>query len=125
MSIKNALSNILEGNLDAMRQNFSASLTEKAVQKLEEKKIDIAKNYFGQVMEEVEELDEKTIDSKKSKKGTKWKVKVKNSDTEGSEVEVSQGKRVKDKGDYDRGAGAFFMKSGTYNSAKDMLTKRK
>lgn len=47
MSIKKALSNILEGNLDAMRQNFSATLTEKAVQKLEEKKIEIAKNYFG------------------------------------------------------------------------------
>jgi hypothetical protein len=51
MSIKNALSNILEGNLDAMRQNFSSSLTEKAVQKLEEKKVEIAQNYFGQVKE--------------------------------------------------------------------------
>jgi uncharacterized protein affecting Mg2+/Co2+ transport len=67
MSIKNALSNILEGNLDAMRQNFSFALTEKAVQKLEEKKINIAQNYFGQVMEEVEELDEKVIG--RSKKG--------------------------------------------------------
>ncbi len=47
MSIKNALSNIIEGNLDAMRQNFSSALTEKAVQKLEEKKISIAQNYFG------------------------------------------------------------------------------
>jgi hypothetical protein len=28
---------------------------------------------------------------------------------------------VKDKGDYDAGAGAFFMKKGTYGSAKDML----
>jgi hypothetical protein len=51
MSIKNALSNILEGNLDAMRQNFSSTLTEKAVQKLEEKKVEIAQNYFGQVKE--------------------------------------------------------------------------
>ena len=58
MSIKNALSNIIEGNLDAMRQNFSSALTEKAVQKLEEKKVEIAKNYFGQVMEEVEQVDE-------------------------------------------------------------------
>lgn len=125
MSIKQALNNILENNLDAMRQNFSAALTEKAVLKLEEKKIQIAQNYFGQMMEEVEELDEKTIASKKSSKGTKWKVKSKKSDEEGSEVEVRQGKRVKDKGDYDRGAGAFFMKSGTYKSADDMLKKRK
>lgn len=51
MSIKQALNNILEGNLDAMRQNLSSTLTEKAVQKLEEKKIDIAKNYFGQTKE--------------------------------------------------------------------------
>jgi hypothetical protein len=51
MSIKEAINNIMENNLDAMRQNFSAALTEKAVQKLEEKKIDIAKNYFGQVKE--------------------------------------------------------------------------
>ena len=60
MTIKNALYNILEGNLDEMRQNFSAALTTKAVEKLEERKIEIAKNYFGQMMEEVEELDEVT-----------------------------------------------------------------
>jgi hypothetical protein len=51
MSIDKALNNILEGKLDNMRENFSAALTEKAVQKLEEKKIEIAKNYFGQVKE--------------------------------------------------------------------------
>ena len=51
MSIKRALDNILEGNLDEMRQNFSSSLTTKAVEKLEERKIDIAKNYFGQTKE--------------------------------------------------------------------------
>ena len=67
MTIKNALNNILEGNLDSMRQNFSAALTTKAVEKLEERKIEIAKNYFGQIMEEVEELDEKVIG--RSKKG--------------------------------------------------------
>ena len=48
-SIKSALNSILENNLDSMRQNFSAAITEKAVQKLEERKIEIAKNYFGQV----------------------------------------------------------------------------
>jgi len=125
MSVNKALENILEGNLDAMRTHFSNALATKAVEKLEERKIDIAQSYFGQVMEEVEELDEKTIASKKSSKGTKWKVKSKNSDEKGSEVEVRQGKRVKDTGDYDRGARAFFMKSGTYENPKDMLRKRK
>lgn len=52
MSIKRALDSILEGNLDEMRQNFSSALTTKAVEKLEERKIEIAKNYFGQVQEE-------------------------------------------------------------------------
>jgi hypothetical protein len=58
MSIKKALGSILEGNLDEMRQNFSSALTTKAVEKLEERKIDIAKNYFGQMQEEVEQIDE-------------------------------------------------------------------
>lgn len=58
MSIKRALDSILEGNLDEMRQNFSSALTTKAVEKLEERKIDIAKNYFGQMQEEVEQVDE-------------------------------------------------------------------
>jgi hypothetical protein len=58
MSIKRALDNILEGNLDEMRQNFSSALTTKAVEKLEERKIEIAKNYFGQMQEEVEQIDE-------------------------------------------------------------------
>jgi hypothetical protein len=52
MSIKKALDSILEGNLDEMRQNFSSALTTKAVEKLEERKIEIAKNYFGQMQEE-------------------------------------------------------------------------
>ena len=47
MSIKKALDSILEGNLDEMRQNFSSALTTKAVEKLEERKIDIAQSYFG------------------------------------------------------------------------------
>lgn len=58
MSIKRALDSILEGNLDEMRQNFSSALTTKAVEKLEERKIEIAKNYFGQMQEEVEQIDE-------------------------------------------------------------------
>ena len=51
MSIDKALFNILEGNLDEMRQNFSSALTTKAVEKLEERKIEIAQNYFGKSKE--------------------------------------------------------------------------
>jgi hypothetical protein len=58
MSIKSALRDIMENNLDSMRQNFSAALSEKAVEKLEEKKIEIAQNYFGQMSEEAEQVDE-------------------------------------------------------------------
>jgi len=47
MSIENAIINILENNLDAMRANFSASLSEKAVQKLDERKKEIGQSYFG------------------------------------------------------------------------------
>ena len=157
MSINKAIENIFEGKLDEMRQNFSAAITSKAVEKLEERKIQIAENYFGLTESDLpitkqkkkvntymhktskkevravespgkdwekineEQLDEKTIASKKAKKGTKYKVKAKGSDSEGSYVELRQGKRVKDSGDYDRGARAFFMKKGTYGSAKDIL----
>lgn len=41
----------MEGNLDAMRTNFSNALSTKAVEKLEERKIEIAKSYFGQAKE--------------------------------------------------------------------------
>lgn len=48
MYIKEALNNILEKKLDLMKENFQAALTEKAVEKLEERKIQIAETYFGQ-----------------------------------------------------------------------------
>jgi hypothetical protein len=51
MSVNKALNNILEGKLDEMRTNFSNALSTKAVEKLEERKMDIAKNYFGQTKE--------------------------------------------------------------------------
>ena len=51
MTIKNALDNILDGKLDEMRQNFSSALTTKAVEKLEERKMEIAKSYFGKTKE--------------------------------------------------------------------------
>jgi len=58
MSINKALDNILEGRLDEMRENFSAALSTKAVEKLEERKIEIAQNYFGQVFESKDKVDE-------------------------------------------------------------------
>lgn len=73
MSIKKALSSVLEGNLDEMRAQFSNALSEKAVQKLEERKIEIAKNYFGQMQEEVEELDE-IADTKRGKEAVRLAV---------------------------------------------------
>ena len=51
MSIKRALTSILEGNIDEVRQIFSSAITTKAVEKLEERKIEIAKSYFGQTKE--------------------------------------------------------------------------
>jgi hypothetical protein len=47
-TIKKALNNILEGNLDEMRKNLSSALTEKAVVNLEERKIQVAQSYFAQ-----------------------------------------------------------------------------
>lgn len=47
MNIENAIINIMENNLDDMRANFSAALSEKAVQKLDERKQEMAKSYFG------------------------------------------------------------------------------
>lgn len=47
MSIKDGLQSILDNRLDAMRDAFSAALTAKAVEKLEERKVTIAQNYFG------------------------------------------------------------------------------
>lgn len=46
-NVKNAISSIVDGKLDEMRKNLGSALTEKAVKKLEEKKVAIAKSYFG------------------------------------------------------------------------------
>lgn len=48
MSIQEGINNILENKLEEMRQNFVTSLQEKVVTKLDERKQEIAKNYFGQ-----------------------------------------------------------------------------
>lgn len=47
MYIREAIQNILEQDLDLMRENLKIAITEKAVQSLEEKKVQIAENYFG------------------------------------------------------------------------------
>ena len=47
-TINEALENILENNLDAMRANFMAVLEEKAIERLDERKKEIAEDYFGQ-----------------------------------------------------------------------------
>ena len=47
MSVEKAIGNILERNLDDMRVNFSSALSEKAVMKMDQKKAEIGKTYFG------------------------------------------------------------------------------
>jgi hypothetical protein len=47
MSVKKAISYMMENNLDHMRDEMNKSLTEKAIEKIEERKIEIAQNYFG------------------------------------------------------------------------------
>ena len=46
--IHEAINNIVEDNLVAMKENFLAVLQEKSIEKLEERKKDIAAGYFGQ-----------------------------------------------------------------------------
>jgi hypothetical protein len=48
MAIQKAIEFVLENKLDKMREEFSNAITVKAVEKLEEKKIELAKSYFGQ-----------------------------------------------------------------------------
>jgi Fe-S cluster biosynthesis and repair protein YggX len=46
--IKEAILNVREKKLNEMKNNIRSALNGKAVQKLEERKIVIAKSYFGQ-----------------------------------------------------------------------------
>lgn len=48
MGIQEGINNVLENKLEEMRANFIAALQKKTVEKLDEKKTDIAKSYFGQ-----------------------------------------------------------------------------
>lgn len=45
--VTEGIRNVLDGNLEQMRQNFNQALAQKAVEKIEEKKLEIASNYFG------------------------------------------------------------------------------
>ena len=93
--------------------------------------------YFGEYLDEetIEEAsyrksakrqpDSREFASLKAKKGTKVKAYFSNdprdNPNDGSYVQVRQGKRVVDTGDYDSLANAFFTKSGVYDKAKDMI----
>lgn len=46
--IQRAIYNIVEKNLDAMRNNFNKVLSEKAMNKIDERKKDVANTYFDQ-----------------------------------------------------------------------------
>lgn len=46
-SIKEAIRCIHEGNLKEMKEHIEQTLSQKAVDKLEEKKLQIANSYFG------------------------------------------------------------------------------
>ena len=47
VKIKEALKNIQEKKFDLMRENFNTALAQKAAEKLEEMKVNIASSYFG------------------------------------------------------------------------------
>lgn len=52
-TIDNAIQDIVNNQLDDMREKFNATLSAKAVEALDDRKIEIAHNYFG--LERVEE----------------------------------------------------------------------
>lgn len=65
MHIKEAIANIANKKLDEMKQNINAALSEKAVQKLEERKIEIAQDYFATLKESKSPADEGKEEAKK------------------------------------------------------------
>lgn len=75
MSIDRALDNIFEGKLDEMRSNFAAALSTKAVEKLEERKIEIAQNYFGLNENDMSKFDDDDEKTRPSKKPMLWQLK--------------------------------------------------
>jgi hypothetical protein len=47
MSIRQALISLSENKLEEMNKNLREALTKKAAEKLEEKKVEMARKYFG------------------------------------------------------------------------------
>lgn len=120
MSVNKALENILENRLDDMRTNFTNALTTKAVEKLEERKIDIAQQYFGQMMEEVEELDE-IADTPKGKEAVRQAVHRADARVVNSAVNPSRKKKDKREAKnamktIDRGIAVHKKKGGVLDS---------
>ena len=68
MYIKEAINNIAEKKLDEMKQNVYAALSEKAMEKLEEKKIDMAKVFFAKKEAEDEDKDDEDEGEEKKEK---------------------------------------------------------
>lgn len=54
MSVNRAIDSIFKRNLDEMRNHFNNAITTKAVERLEERKIEIAQSYFGHSNKSVE-----------------------------------------------------------------------
>lgn len=79
---------------------------------------------LGVDMQEAEHLDERTVMSKKAKKGTKWKVIARNPDGEGSDVELRQGKRRKMVGGFYRDTQEFDL-AKTKKGKMDMKDRGK
>lgn len=73
MYIQEAIKNIADKQLDEMKQNIHAALAEKAMEKLEEKKIDMAKAFFARKEEESEDEEEEDTEDKNEKKEYKKK----------------------------------------------------
>ena len=98
---------------------------------------DISKKYHKKAvtgMDEAKSAPDRVVTaSKKAEKGTKWRLQSRNMDSDGSEMELRQGKRVKMTGVFDRHAQDFQMtpakknktdwkaKSKYYDDPKDIM----
>lgn len=75
-------------------------------------------------MDEAKSVPDRVVTaSKKAEKGTKWRLQSRNMDSDGSEMELRQGKRVKATGVFDRHAQDFTM-SNTKKNKVDWKAKR-
>ena len=74
MSVNKALDSILVGKLDEMRTEFSNALSTKAVEKLEERKIEIAENYFGLNEDDMNKFDDENDEKPKREKAKMYRL---------------------------------------------------